>query len=366
MPDNKLQHYVPRAHLRPFTWEGAGKSVDLFHIASGKLIRGAEAKGQCAKDYFYGDDLIIEKALQEPEGHYARIVRDIEAGAALPARDFQALLVFFLLQSFRSFGQVERTISMGKLMTSDLRNAGAEEVPEFLEDWQQAVQFLLRTALDIGVDGHVEGLRLVIGKAPTGKKFVTSDDPAIHVNRYHSQRLGEKSFGFGNTGLMFFLPLTPDYVFIAFDPDCYSCAGGYTINLSAADVLAINHLQMLFARKTIYLPRDIDDGTLLSSFDLAKEHRPTSWMIRRFLVEDPEVPNRFVPVDEMPKTGSFMQHMEMVKPTPVLWPKALPFRMKVRTNRTGTGAGDVRPNYNAERIRINKAARQLGMNVRLV
>src|SRR5262249_5330903 len=74
MPQNKLQHYVPKCHLRPFCLDSGGSAINLYNIARDRLIEGAPIKGQCARDYFYGKDRVLERALQEPEGAYAAIV----------------------------------------------------------------------------------------------------------------------------------------------------------------------------------------------------------------------------------------------------------------------------------------------------
>jgi Protein of unknown function (DUF4238) len=60
---------------------------------------------------------------------------------------------------------------------------------------------------------------LIVNKAP--RQFITSDDPAIHTNRFHFQRLKSGGFGFASAGAMFFLPLSPRLAFMAFDGNVY-------------------------------------------------------------------------------------------------------------------------------------------------
>lgn len=68
MASNKNQHFVPRCYLRPFTINCNNKAINLFNIDKQKFIKNAPVKHQCSRDYFYGEDLIIEKALQPIEG----------------------------------------------------------------------------------------------------------------------------------------------------------------------------------------------------------------------------------------------------------------------------------------------------------
>jgi hypothetical protein len=67
MADNKLQHYVPKCHLRPFGHGDELRSINLLNLNSSQFIRGASLKGQCASDYFYGEDGVVERALQHWE-----------------------------------------------------------------------------------------------------------------------------------------------------------------------------------------------------------------------------------------------------------------------------------------------------------
>ncbi len=77
MASNKNQHFVPRCYLRPFSINSDNKEINLYNIDRKRFIERAPIKHQCSKNYFYGDDSRLEKALQFTEGTYASVLRDV-------------------------------------------------------------------------------------------------------------------------------------------------------------------------------------------------------------------------------------------------------------------------------------------------
>jgi hypothetical protein len=111
MAQHKRHHYVPKCYLRPFSLSSSGKAINLYNIPTQRAIMNAPVKGQCARDYFYGeaDDLRLEKALQIIEGAYARSIRKMEAQAnSLDGDDLEVLREFALLQWFRTDTAIQR------------------------------------------------------------------------------------------------------------------------------------------------------------------------------------------------------------------------------------------------------------------
>ena len=77
MTSNKNQHFVPRCHLRPFTLGSEDAAISLFNLERKKLIPNAPVKNQCSKDYFYGTDEKLEKAIQAIESGYGQALREV-------------------------------------------------------------------------------------------------------------------------------------------------------------------------------------------------------------------------------------------------------------------------------------------------
>lgn len=106
MASNKNQHFVPRCHLRPFTLGSEDAAISLFNLERKKLIPNAPVKNQCSKDYFYGTDEKLEKAIQLIESGYAQALRDLihdsRSAVAVAASDLSAGSNASVIPSFES------------------------------------------------------------------------------------------------------------------------------------------------------------------------------------------------------------------------------------------------------------------------
>ena len=222
MPANKLQHYVPRCYLRAFCEDDAGAAINLFNVARQVAIRGAPAKGQCAKPYFYGKDGELEKALQGPEGIYADCIRRAKVDPTkLTIQDMQSLRSLMMLQLFRSAAWMERQMDFFGAQRQLLEAEGATN--ELLEHLSVTHAEALDHAMDAfqTTRGHVADLDLCLFVNQTRLEFITSDDPAVHTNRYHAQKGLLGGSGFRSSGAMIFMPLTPTLLLAAFDRHVY-------------------------------------------------------------------------------------------------------------------------------------------------
>ena len=80
MAFNKNQHFVPKVHLRPFTLDGENMAINLINLTRLAAIENAPVKNQCSRDYFYGKDPKLERAVNFIENHYGDVVRMLERG----------------------------------------------------------------------------------------------------------------------------------------------------------------------------------------------------------------------------------------------------------------------------------------------
>ncbi|RVG83979.1 DUF4238 domain-containing protein [Sinorhizobium meliloti] len=350
MAENKLQHYVPKCHLRPFA---SGEAVNLYNIGSGRLIEGAPIKGQCARNYFYGKDGGIERALQDIEGAYATAVaKAAENPSTINAGDFAVLREFALLQTFRTYGHVEKLMALAERQYADIKQAAAgRAIPLGLpESIEQVVFMSIRHFLEMRE--HVQDLEHCLIVNQSRLRFITSDDPAIHTNRYHIQKLRHDSFGFSSAGAMLFLPLTPTLAFLAFDPNVYVIPdrrGAVATVKRDSEVSAINELQILHARQNIYYGDAATGEIVEADFRRLSGGRPTVWTELMYFEKTGETEEgaKYDRVQSMnlDGRGDYMTFVQMAHVQPSQWPGLIRYRLRPRVVHTGTGAGTVRPDH---------------------
>lgn len=354
MPANKLQHYVPRAHLRPFSLASEGKAINMLAIASATLVEGAPIRGQCSRDYFYGKDLVVEKGLQEMEGTYAAIVKKAAADpTSITSADLLTLRDAALLQSLRTYGYIEKLRAMADEHYRDLVEmtpAGTE--PPDGGPMPLGVAVMMALSHYAASRAVVDDLRAVLVANESRVDFITGDDPAISINRYYAQRLRPLAFGHGSTGHMLFMPLTPRLLFAAFDPNCYGTLGrsGNVISVKRdAEIDALNELQFLHARSSIYFQDWGRRQHVSGQFDLSHERRPTEWhyrsVLERVAVDASSGAETYAKVDKIvpDKTKVYLTSLEQVHVSPSRWPAFLPYRARVVTEDTRSAAGHMRP-----------------------
>lgn len=253
MADNKNQHFVPRAHFRPFTVGDQGKAIHLFNLQRMKAVFNAPVKNQCSADYFYGKDRRLEDAIQFVEGHYAESVRALEMpNPKLTAKEQVFLRRFIYLQHLRTEAAALTAADFTKSMLS-VRGSDVE-IPSASDAVKISVLAAMRSFAE--TMRCVDDLKLRVIRNKTGVGFITSDDPVVLTNRWHlkNHRTRSLSFGIASAGVVMFMPLTPTLHAILFDGGVYSIEhkSGFVDLTSDSDALACNQLQALCCSQNLY------------------------------------------------------------------------------------------------------------------
>jgi hypothetical protein len=359
MPENKLQHYVPKCHLRPFCSEEGSAAINVFNIERSKVFQNAPIKGQCARDYFYGKDLILEKALQASEVQYGATIAKLNRDpGSVAVGNLTTLRTFSLLQTFRTYGYVEKLIAKAAAVHELIKNAappGVPPPPQYPQTIQEAVPEAISHFLSAMKKGLIDDLEMRLIVNETRIDFFTSDDPAIHTNRFHFQKLGRAAFGLVNAGSMYFLPLTPRLYFIAYDPDIYVPANKKSLLIVIRhdnEARTLNQLQLLQARSNIYFSSATMAAQIQSEFRSCAEFRPVEWHKLHVFqkVEDQPQHAEYARIDKMAlEPGQeFLIGMQSNHIRPKNWTNVVAYRLLPRLVNTGTAVGYVRIKQMAE------------------
>lgn len=267
MADNKRQHFVPKYVLRHFSTDASAKRINLFHIPSMKMIRGASLREQCYRDYFYGDDLEVEKNLSVIEGAQANLLRELIQSKGISGRKLPEIPLFLAMQYGRTLrsaeDQSDRFEAMAKLCLSG----------SFDEDALRSVRIrvenssTLSTANAIKTSPLLYDLQQVLIENKTKIPFVISDHPVVITNWFCRRRFpSNHGTGLAAAGLQIFMPISPKFSLMLLDAGTYRIADkcGYLLLTKGKDVHGLNALQWINADKVIYVPQDLEETQLKS------------------------------------------------------------------------------------------------------
>ena len=337
MASNKNQHYVPQCYLKNFSTDESKAAICLYNLDRKKLIKNAPIKSQCSKNYFYGEDLILEKSLQPIESRFSEIVRNLKSNnCILKDKDKIFLIEFWLLQRTRT---EEFSKSTAESAEQDIKTLLSINV-------EMKVKAVVRKAMQsISENRHlIHDLKICILKNNTKTDFITSDHPAVLTNRWYflNKKVQFRSFGLQSAGGLFILPLTPKILMLAYDKDVYSIAnrGGWAQLKNTYDVDAFNYLQLLSCRANIYMA-DPDSSLYLEDLHSKVQYsKSLQGHKTEFYISDNSdgkiIDENRIDVSEIRVNQKFFKVSQPIYVAPPIWPRIINWKPKgfIMTNDT--------------------------------
>ncbi len=343
MASNKNQHYVPQCYLKKFAIDKSKAAICVYNLDRKKLIKNAPIKNQCSKNYFYGEDLALEKALQPIEGQFSEMVRTIEEpNYVLTEKDALFFKHFWLLQYLRTEAASKRNVEL----VEDLKNTA--DVPDLKMELKEAVQQSMRTFFNI--KNIVDDLKVCIFRNNTKTSFITSDDPAVLTNRWHllDQKAGFQSFGLGSAGSLLVLPLTPKLLMLAYDADVYHVPNiKQCVRIkNSLDVDAFNYLQILHCRANLYTENTNSLQYLESLHNRVKHIKPAKkHKINYAVLDKVDGDTEMFKVVDFTEAGKHEQaliHCQPINVAPPTWPRFINYKHRGFVMTDGSALGFVR------------------------
>lgn len=258
MPANKKHHYVPKFYLKNFSQDSL--SINIYNISRDKTINNANLKNQCYKDYFYGRDDKVEKALGGIEGAASEIFREIIKHQSAPqpfTKEHMRLVLFVLIQHNRTTYAVdtlnEITDKFAKKLLAAEKSLNLHDLDKLKVSITEAGAFSVAnatSALHFALD-----LKCKVLIAKEGTEFITSDNPAILYNQLFEKLDYMSAIGLSCKGLQIFLPISPTILLHYYDSNCYK-VGDRKSNAvritELRDMDSLNKLQLVNASENIY------------------------------------------------------------------------------------------------------------------
>lgn len=345
MASNKNQHFVPRCYLKPFTIKGEGAAINVYNLDRQRVITNAPVKNQCSRDYFYGQDDKLEKAIQSLEQEYSSVINEIiQPGCKFQPHHQYILQLFWLFQYLRTEGACRRSAEMFADM---IEPVGLDS------GFSMSIKEAVQTAMGAFADNMevVSDLKICLLKNATNVPFLASDDPAVLTNRWQleDKRTRGGSLGLRDAGAILLLPLSPTIFCLGYDPDVYripSDNSWLTIRKST-DVEALNEFQVLNCRANLFVGRlDYADGLhrFVNNFI---RHRPAVRHIVNFAIFEGEETvehkkYRVVSKSDFKDAHDGIMHAQTISQIPSQWPSFLLRRNKSCAYYNGTGIGYIR------------------------
>jgi len=271
MSINKNQHYVPQFYLRNFSYNG--KSLNLLNLSSGRIIIGDSIKNQCAEDYFYGKNLLIEMAFSEIETSTGMLLKKIINDNYIPTAKTQehSILQLFLVTLFsRTKYKAEEVNEMVDKIGKSVLELHPDVDKKFLDKVEIRLNFPLHyPILNSFTRYHLIqdlGVHLFINESKNN--FITSDHPVVLYNKWEEDIKDYGSVGLASKGLLIFLPLSPQKLLLLYDSSIYKIGNKKDIvtTLNNPDEIDnINLLQWLKCHDNIYFFSEKDQDKIKNS-----------------------------------------------------------------------------------------------------
>lgn len=290
MPQNKLQHFVPKFYFRNFSKDKS--SIEIFNLKSSKLFSGG-IKGQCAKNYFYGKDLLVENNYSDIEAQTKPIFDKIinyKSIKVLSVPEMISLNTFLMLQYIRTeknkneYDEMVRYTSdkylRYKIATSDkVKESGL--TPNMMDKYK-VVDLSSAKRLAAHATSHVillDDLQPILMVNETDRDFIFSDTPVVLHNSYFNDKTIQTGRGFQSNGLQIFYPISSKLLYILTDPNVYifdTQPNGKIFISNRNDILAINNLQYLYCNENVYFENKTQSGYVSSIHKKLKNKRKNS------------------------------------------------------------------------------------------
>lgn len=264
MPEKKDQHFVPQMYFRNFS--DNGKSIGGYVLSNRKFVKDMPISGICKRPYLYGDDLQIETWFSGLETKWSPILKKIirHGNLDLTTTEWKLLLEFIFLSDARTgytadisndfMTKICQTIIMTK------RNHGDIDYANFTDEQikNQKIGMTIPNAGSLRAAKDV--LQLFGDLTPslinnhTSRPFITSDNPVVKYNYLFTTRNYHLNYGYGHLGILVFLPISPHYCLMTYDPSSYKVSSvNNVVEIKASNqIIELNKLFATNAKSAIY------------------------------------------------------------------------------------------------------------------
>lgn len=259
-------HFVPQFYLRRFSADD--RRVKAWLIERDRLVDGASIKGQCSKEYLYGEAPVLEDMLSVLESTFAQAFRRVTSDKKreLTVADRRDLLLFAVVQSNRTAVAKELGDAAADAMIKFLMRRQPEMCPIPVDgldlvrlqssNWARGTVYAL-TQFPITWNLRI---RLLVNRSPV--PLVLSDNPVCIQNAFLEGMGLRSQRGLHSSGIQLIFPLGPRHAVLVYDPYVYRVGCSSRVVLHKTDVRKLNDLAYLNGRNAVYVPPSMESSDL--------------------------------------------------------------------------------------------------------
>lgn len=277
--DKKNQHYIPKFYLRNFSYKSNQKEIGLFNTGRNFFIQRGPLKSQASKNFYYGEDGVLENWLSEVEGELATCIRNILESKILPnkgSKDHIDLIAFAAITDLRNPVSIDAIMERNEIMKRKLLELDPyADTSKFVPDTSHEQNVKLSLS---NIDGVIRlcsdlEFKLIINRTDTS--FITSDVPVVRYNQFlERNNWPHGKTGFGAIGLQIIIPLNPRISIFFYDPQIYNVGNKQNNYLEINredDIDQLNLLQILNCRNNLFFNEDIAEEYVSDLVLLSKQ-----------------------------------------------------------------------------------------------
>ena len=264
MEEYKWQHFVPQFYFKYFSTDS--ENIRGYNLKSKKHYN-SPIVSQSAKNYFYSDNIEIEKSFSPIEAKFNEVLKKI-----IENDDFRVLTAYEYMEMLRFISFQSSRTEKAKKLADDfvdkffesaikpLMKSNKELMSKISEEDIDKVKLVYPGAFFQEIVYSLESGILLTDLVPavivnkTDQDFIFSDHPVVFYNLIY--RDPQHSFeGNQSPGLFIFCPISPKKCLFLFDPVYYSVNlnDKNTFELTDPDdIFSINKLQFHNSFESIY------------------------------------------------------------------------------------------------------------------
>ena len=255
--ENKKQHYVPVFFIKGFSSDK--RTVSSLYIDENRVVEEDIIKKICQEEYFYGENLALEKAFQKKEWEWSRIIKKVVFNNVLDDNDKAVLKDFAVFQRERTKATAEYRFQQNLNTTSEymdsilnIKDIDIKQVSDISAEIvkRKAIELsseemIMKNAFELA---HViDDLSVIVVNNNTEIPFICSDTPVVSINPFGRP-------GFGLAGAIIFYPISSHKLIFIYDSNMYNIdSNECVLELEDyKDVLLLNTYQYISAKELIF------------------------------------------------------------------------------------------------------------------